>query len=287
MKNRVALLTAVFPAIELYLPVLIDSLVNQTYKDFDWVIINDGVEESRLSGLINGRLNWINLEMKGEVPASNRWKGMKYCYDHDYEFVVFQDADDWMSENRIEDSIEQLSGSDIVFHDMSLVNKNGEIKYENIWAGRIKNGQAVEAGFIEDKNCIGLGNSAIRSSILEVDIDIPGKVIAADWFIFYHLIQERTAVFSANANIYYRQHDTNMAGIGLLTEDRVRKAFQVKSLHYEALVQHFPALQQEQKKLNWFAREVISKPEILSGYILKNKQKGISSFWWEETNYTI
>jgi len=43
--NKVSFLTTVFPMNESYICDFFDSLINQTYKNFDIVVINDGFEK--------------------------------------------------------------------------------------------------------------------------------------------------------------------------------------------------------------------------------------------------
>lgn len=288
MKPETAVLSAVFPTVLPYIDNLITSLSQQTETAFDWIVLNDGIDHTLLQDKVRGRFDCVILPVVGMRPAENRWYGIEYCIKKGYKYLIFQDADDWMSTNRIADAAQLLQKAPIVFHALSLTDEKGTITKENIWSDRLTSGCQIGCSFIQDKNCIGLGNAAIQTSVIKKKLEIPETVIAIDWFIFYHLLQEAVvAIYSDAAKVYYRQYAFNTAGIGLLTKERITKAIFIKQQHYLNLIQDFPDFLMEQEKLNSFEHEVLGNPNLLDAYISRNKEKGLTSFWWEETNYQL
>ena len=287
MKNKTAVLSAVFPVVLPFVSNLVKSLSEQTIKDFDWVVLNDSINTGLLQKQIEGSFAYKNIPVAGMKPSQNRWFGIQHCIAFGYSTIIFQDADDFMSANRIENALHLLEKSRVVFHGLSLVDENGAMYKDNIWSERLTSGHIITADFLRDKNCIGLGNTAIRTDAISKEMDIPHDVIAVDWFIFYQLLQEGAAMYSDKALVYYRQYPANAAGIGYLNEERIRKAVTVKQQHYASLVKRFPELQREQEKLHLFQNLILNQPDQLRDYITKNKEKGMTSFWWEETNYSL
>lgn len=102
--------------VEFYLAKCIDSILYQTYKNIEVILINDGSKDS--SGLIcdyyvtkDKRVKAVHKENGGLASARN--KGISQCTG---EYVTFVDADDWMDLCAIEESVKAAleASADIV-----------------------------------------------------------------------------------------------------------------------------------------------------------------------------
>lgn len=232
--NKIAFFTTVFPMNLGYLNEMLDSLVNQTFKDFDLIVVNDGLEEfSELSKSYNHKLKIV--ELKGvENPAENRQIGINYCIESGYDYLIFGDSDDTFSKNRVEQSINLLKECDVVVNDLTLFEKDSILE-ENYLTNRLKNNQVINFENIKSKNILGLSNTAIRLSKIE-RIVIPKELIAVDWYLFsLLLLQGKKAIFTNEAITYYRQYAGNLVGLKELDEKSYKRGWQVKRVHYQAL----------------------------------------------------
>ncbi|MDA9319338.1 glycosyltransferase [Candidatus Thioglobus sp.] len=208
---NVAFLTTIFPIKEEYLSDFFDSLLRQTYKDFDIVVVNDGYENFKKITNSYSELNIIELEFS-DTPAKNREYGINYCLDNDYELLIFGDIDDYFSSDRVKESIDHLKSFDIVVNDLSLFNANGIYEKQYI-SHRLEHGSIINFDYIKDKNIFGLSNTAIRLSIMG-KVNIDKNVIAVDWFIYKGLLKMGySAVFINTAETFYRQYDSNIVGL--------------------------------------------------------------------------
>ena len=85
-----------------YLRKCLDSLVNQTFKDFEVICVNDGSTDLSL-GIIEGyavsdsRFKIITQENQGLSGARNT--GIEHVQG---DYVIFVDSDDWLEENALE-----------------------------------------------------------------------------------------------------------------------------------------------------------------------------------------
>lgn len=85
-----------------YLRKCLDSLVNQTFKDFEVICVNDGSTDLSL-GILEGyavsdsRFKIINQENQGLSGARNT--GIEHVQG---DYVIFVDSDDWLEENALE-----------------------------------------------------------------------------------------------------------------------------------------------------------------------------------------
>lgn len=91
---------------EKYLSQCIDSVINQSYKDWELLLIDDGSEDQ--SGIIcnlyaerDNRIRVFHKENGGVCSARNI--GLKYAHG---DFVTFIDSDDWIDPDILEKYIE-------------------------------------------------------------------------------------------------------------------------------------------------------------------------------------
>jgi hypothetical protein len=214
---NVAFLTTIFPIKEEYLSDFFGSLLKQTSKDFDIVVVNDGYENFKKITNTYTELNIIELVFS-DTPAKNREYGINYCLDNDYELLIFGDIDDYFSSNRVEKSIDYLKSFDIVVNDLSLFNANGIYEKQYI-SNRLEHGSIIKFDYIKDKNIFGLSNTAIRLSKMS-KVNLDKNVIAVDWFFYKKLLKMGfSAVFINSAETFYRQYDSNIVGLNNASGD--------------------------------------------------------------------
>jgi len=93
-----------------FLQTAIDSAFAQTFKDFEVIVIDDGSTDDT-KGIIQSkyahRIKYIYQEHKGAPAARNR--GFREAKG---EYVVFLDADDWLSEEYLEYKVNVLNNNE-------------------------------------------------------------------------------------------------------------------------------------------------------------------------------
>lgn len=246
---KIGFLTTIFPMKEQYIYAFFDSIKNQTYKNFDVIVVNDGYEKfEELKSIYNQDLNIIELEYSN-TPAKNREYGINYCIDNNYDILIFGDSDDYFEKNRIEKSLELLNNYDIVVNDLNLFYENG-VYEEKYISNRIENLCEVDFEFIKDKNIFGLSNTSIKLNNIN-KIVIPDDLIAVDWYIFsILLLKNKKAIFTNETTSFYRQYQQNTIGLKELNEVAFKNGINVKKKHYEALNKIYKQFNLELHRLN-------------------------------------
>lgn len=111
-----------------YLRECLDSVLCQTFADFEAIVVNDGSTDD--SGAIikeyalkDGRIKPVTIENAGSFHARNR--GIREAKG---EYVLFIDCDDEWERNLIEkvDGVLQSSGADVVVFSFKEINGNGK-----------------------------------------------------------------------------------------------------------------------------------------------------------------
>lgn len=247
MKKRVVVLGVLYPGIENYLDDYFVSLENQSYLDYDIWIFNDGLDKELLQIYVNkfNQLNIYenNLDAK-YTPAQIREMAIKKIKDK-YDYLIFTDADDYFSSNRIEKSIKVLQNYDFCYNDMILVSFKGEELSDTTYFANKNNPQNVNSfNQLINKNFCGLSNTAINLKTINLDfLLIPQNLIAVDWWIFSLLsMKGYKGYFLDEAYTYYRQHEKNIVGgLSKMNEKLLLRGIHVKKEHYKLLLEYYPS----------------------------------------------
>lgn len=263
--NSIAFLTTIFPQNEKFLKCFFNSLNNQTYKNFDLIVVNDKFNNLDYYKNYYPNLNIVNINSYN-TPAKNREVGINYCIDNSYDALIFGDSDDYFQDDRIEKSLEILNQADIAVNDLSLFDEK-TLYRERYLSNRIKNHQIIDFEFIKNKNIFGFSNSAMRI-FKKKKISIPNDLVAVDWYIFSNLLLEGyKAVFTDETISFYRQHEQNIIGLKQLDEEHFNKVRNIKIKHFKSMSVNRYKFDNELKSLyasSFHKRKKIRNP-----------------FWWE------
>lgn len=130
MKEKVSIIIPVYNS-ERTLERCLDSVINQTYKNIEILIVNDGSKDKSLEIMKeyqkkDNRIMVINQENKGVSGARNA--GLDKATG---EYVTFIDSDDYIKANLIKDTIEMFNryNCDVVRNNYELAYKDGNTKY--------------------------------------------------------------------------------------------------------------------------------------------------------------
>lgn len=126
----------------------LDSLVNQTFKDFEVILIDDYSQDGTYE-FLKKYVKTINLKVvllknnENLGPAFSRNKGIIASQS---EYIAFCDSDDWYEFNYLYLMHEATSknNADIVFSNSSRVFANGKNKFLNNISGIPKSGSMKE-----------------------------------------------------------------------------------------------------------------------------------------------
>ena len=98
----------------------INSVVSQTFKDFEWIVIDGGSTDGSkelITQYANHFAYWVSEPDKGIYNAMN--KGIKVAKG---EYLLFLNSGDWIIDERVaQDFIETSISADIISGDVCLV----------------------------------------------------------------------------------------------------------------------------------------------------------------------
>lgn len=128
LNGLVTVITPTFNR-EKYLPEAIESVLNQTYQNLEFYIIDDGSTDNTKDiikkYLTGNRVRYSYQDHRGTGPARN--VGLKYSRG---AFICFMDSDDIWVRDKIESQIELMTsypGFDVVYGDIAFMDEYGNL----------------------------------------------------------------------------------------------------------------------------------------------------------------
>jgi glycosyltransferase involved in cell wall biosynthesis len=126
MNELISIIVPIYNT-ECFIRKCIDSIINQTYKNFELILVNDGSTDN--SGLIcdeyakkDNRIKVFYKQNGGVSSARNL--GLRNCIG---KWVTFIDSDDFISLNYLTNLLSNISGEQIVLSGYKSYNKSGRL----------------------------------------------------------------------------------------------------------------------------------------------------------------
>lgn len=245
----------------------IDSINRQTGKDFELLIINDGVEDSLLKSiLINSKIKYyIVSNSEGLSPADLRVKLIEESKERGYELLVIGDSDDIFDSKRVECLYEAYKrNSEYSFYYNQLLRFDSVPVMTNVPEKTFCIEQLLQ------HNYIGMSNSSINLNAISFEFidSLKGfKSFVFDWYLFSRILcSGGKGLFVEDAITYYRIYEENFAGLNAELE----KELKVKENHYSMMAHFNPIYKPLLDKLLSFDLEK------------RNIHQTVNSFWWDK-----
>jgi len=145
-----------------FLPKAIESVFNQTFRDFELVIVDDGSTDSTKQLIKNyKKITYIFQNNKG--PSAARNAGVKHS---SRDFVAFLDSDDWWDKNKLKIQYEAMQKNPeyIISHTQEIWYRGGKLLNQ-------KKKHRKYSGFIFDKClplcAVGMSTAMVKREIFD------------------------------------------------------------------------------------------------------------------------
>ena len=278
--SKIALFTVFYPGAETYVDEFFNSVLNQTYKNFDLIIVNDGYKDDNLASHCP---NLNIIELRGDATISgNRAIGINYAIDNAYDYLFLCDVDDYMYPTRVEHVLESFGDNDIIVNDLDIVDADRKLIVKDYFQKTINANTILDKDFIKDKNIFGFSNSALKvSAFSKVSFPVDLKVV--DWYFFTQLLNEGLkAQFLDESLTEYRQHSGNMIGISSFTIDVFKKLIELKKKQYSYIKEVYPVYQKLYDQMLNLSKLPDNELQII---IDKNTDITPYPVWWENVKF--
>lgn len=274
VKSENVILTFIYPGCEKYIGEFIDSLLYQTEKDFDIIIINDGMQASDIPHIpFNHQIIDYSLSI-----SKNREFGISRVRELGYKHLILSDIDDYFHHSRIEKLLWGLKSFDAVVSDLDIVSYNGSILENKYFQQTHSIPNKLFKEFLDEQNICGFSNTAINIKTIP-EFSFPNNLKIVDWYFFSTLINKGMSIGFINQSLtYYRQHSDNLIGIDDFSINLFKQMLPMKILHYKFMSEHddrFIDL------LNRYSKMATSNDKEIERAIIINKLINNKPLWWE------
>ena len=198
-----------------YIRKAIESVMNQTFSDFELIIVNDGSTDNTL-GIINEfddeRIRLITQENLG--PGAARNNALKLACG---EYIMYLDSDDWLCPDALEVAYSEITGfaADMTFFQM--INWDEEVFYENDWFELKTFDESFEnRAFSPDETpgsifdlSVGVCQKIYSHEFLkEIDAKFPEGIFFEDMPFFYYVYLKSRRISIVKRHLYVRRKHT-------------------------------------------------------------------------------
>lgn len=258
--------------VEKYLKRCVNSLLAQSYSDFELILVDDGSPDN--CGNIceeyaakDKRIRVIHKENGGLSDARNAGLGIA-----NGEYIAFVDSDDWVATNYLETLLKVIELTDSDICECEVLKTTGEIeKYENSKEKytSYSSEKALELLICDKILHQYVWNKLYKRSCLKGIPFAVGKINEDEFWTYQVFGNARRITKISNVLYYYFQRGSSIMGnhYNLKRLD----ALEAKSLRQQYIEEKFPALT-EVSKINLFESCIYSGQMTLK-FLEKNEKK--------------
>ena len=223
---------------EKYLNRCLDSVLNQTYNEFEIILVNDGSTDKTSDicdeyKAIDNRIKVIHKENGGVSSARNI--GISKSTG---EYIMFLDSDDWIERDMVEKLYNNISKYDDIDMGMCGCYLEFSSKEKQILQIKLKNktydsteDYLKEFSYYRDKGVFGyLWNKIFRSSIIKDNQLLFKKYsIAEDLFFLYELLPYCNKIKVIEDSLYNYMHENEYS----LSKSNKEDSLYINNLFYD------------------------------------------------------
>lgn len=223
MKTKIDILLATYNG-EKYLSEQIESIIQQTYQEWNLIIHDDGSEDGTIE-IIKKYTNQYQHKIKF-INDGIKTGGAKNNFAHLLNFskapyIMFCDQDDVWLDKKIELFMSSMQKAEkengniplVVFSDLQVVDESLNIISESMMSSqRLLPWIANDFNLLKTMNVITGCAMMFNAKAREVASPISNSAVMHDWWVALIVAKYGKNIYLDSATILYRQHDGNSIG---------------------------------------------------------------------------
>ncbi len=207
-----------------YIDELLNSIVNQTFSDFE-VVVRDDVSSDNTLEIVK---RYIEMDsrirlVENDVPSGSAMGNFFSLLNEQLqgEYIMCADADDVWLDTKVEKTLEVMQKTEqefgdktpvLVHTDLSVVDENlNEIAASMFRFEKISAKRKSYNHYISQNNITGC-TMMINRALLRFCVPKPRQAVMHDWWLALCAAQFGEIVFLDMPTILYRQHSNNQVG---------------------------------------------------------------------------
>lgn len=210
-----------------YLDRCLDSIINQTYRNLEIILVNDASTDNSLEiaeeyARIDHRIQIINRRMQSGLSSVRNLAMMRATGDA----MMFVDSDDWLAHTACESAMVKMKASD---SDVTVFDCFDYFQPKSTWAKHYNNDQ-IEDGTFERHNFLrvcAVWTKIYRTSFLRrIGAYFPDGAVFEDWFWSIQWVTQARKVSALSEPLYFYRRNRP----GSITSGGRSEADQMRSI---------------------------------------------------------
>ncbi len=174
----------------------IESVLNQTYRDFELIVINDCSTDNTESVIAN----YVKKDSR-VIHLNNQYNaGVSYTRNRAVEcargeWIAFLDSDDIWRSNKLEKQmclVKSIDNAVLIYTASSFISSEGE-PYSYILAAEEK----IDYSTLLKKNLISCSSAVVKSSMMK-KIKMPNDAMHEDYYVWLKILKEHKYAYGIN-----------------------------------------------------------------------------------------
>ena len=245
MSNKNIKVSVIVPVYntELYLERCLNSILNQTFKDIELIIVNDNSNDNShkiIETFINENTNIKYIDNKENKGVSNcRNEAIKISSG---EYILFIDSDDYLDENMIETMYNEASNNDLDIamcgYFVDYEDGNTQNRIINLDENRIYSGYEILSEILHHKNGVTghSWNKLLKASIIkENNIQYPEHMKIYEDVAFFSRLFPYCKKIKNIKKMFYHYIQRNNSSIKTINESVVLDTEEIVRLVNESI----------------------------------------------------
>ena len=270
---------------EKYIREQIDSILNQTHKEFRLLISDDGSSDSTRDILNEYKAKDDRIEVFMQEENLGVVKNFEFLLGKvEAKYYMFSDQDDIWKSEKIEKSLNKIEeGFDLVYTDLEVVDENLNVTYESYWKlkgiyKKIKKYNNFESLYLN--NFITGCTVISKKELIDSFMPLPNisKFVLHDYWISLIVSQNGKIAYIEEPLIKYRQHKNNKVGSKKKT-DELKSIDEIRSLFIQVKKEHFKVFIENENKFKSEKVKELNK-KALKYYEMLETKKNINFKGW-------
>lgn len=265
MKTKVSIIVPVYN-VEKYISKCLDSLINQTYKNIEIVLVDDGSQDKSRKFIKeyqkkDSRIKAVFKENEGVSTARNI--GIDNSLG---ELICFVDSDDYVMSDYVEHLVKLLSKDDA---DIALTTEMfGTFDSNQVVKSKIQtvDGRNAAIKLLLYDIPIGVYSKIFKSSFLKTkNIQFKKELFIGEGFNFnIDAFQQATKVTIGNRKIYYYRRDNEMSATTKFSIQKWENGLKALQIIKKNLVFSDDEIEKSWKFANWRTHSDVYDIMVLS-----------------------
>lgn len=190
-----------------YLKECISSLLNQSFKDIEIIVVDDGSTDNTaniVKNFNNERIRYIN---KGKMPNISKLRNLGVSHSN-FDIIAFCDDDDLWFPNKLEEQLKYIDHYDFICSNSNIINSAGGV-IQNSYFPKIKDNLILKPSILLKQSFILTPTVLFKKRILHSKYPFDEKIFCSyceDYNLWIKLSFSTEILFLSKPLVSVRKH---------------------------------------------------------------------------------